>query len=106
MVGDGGYTSTMKVTPDDTAYALTEEEEWLNLTPEQRLEESGKLWDLYLAMGGSLDPEPDPQSPFHFPDLDYARTSHIEELIISLGRSKRRYNRSPSDAHSPEGHDQ
>ncbi len=46
----------------------TEEEEWLALTPEQRLLESGRLWAFYLAMGGSLDPEPDPQSPFYFPE--------------------------------------
>ena len=46
----------------------TEEEEWLHMTPEQRLEESGKLWAIYLALGGSLDPEPDPQSPFYFPE--------------------------------------
>ena len=38
--------------------------EWYLLTPEQRLEESSKLWSTYLALGGSLDPEPDPQSPF------------------------------------------
>lgn len=38
--------------------------EWCQLTPEQRWEESAKLWQTYLALGGSLDPEPDPQSPF------------------------------------------
>ncbi len=38
--------------------------EWYRLTPLQRWEESMKLWQFYLAVGGSLDPEPDPQSPF------------------------------------------
>lgn len=38
--------------------------EWYRLTPVQRLLESEKLWQTYLALGGSLDPEPDTQSPF------------------------------------------
>jgi hypothetical protein len=38
--------------------------EWYSLTPQQRFRESMKLWDTYLALGGSLDPEPDTQSPF------------------------------------------
>ena len=38
--------------------------EWYLLTPEQRWRESDKLWATYLALGGSLDPEPDTQSPF------------------------------------------
>lgn len=38
--------------------------EWYRLTPEQRFLESMKLWETYLALGGSLDPEPDTQSPF------------------------------------------
>ena len=40
--------------------------EWYQLTPVQRWLESEKLWQTYLALGGSLDPEPDPQSPFLF----------------------------------------
>ena len=38
--------------------------EWYSLTPQQRMQESGKLWETYLALGGSLEPEPDTQSPF------------------------------------------
>ena len=38
--------------------------EWYMMTPEQRWEESMKLWPVFLALGGTLDPEPDPQSPF------------------------------------------
>ena len=47
--------------------------DWYRLTPWQRWEESGKLWAEYLRMGGSLDPEYDPQSPFndmYYPDGD------------------------------------
>ncbi len=43
-----------------------EAEEWLRLTPAQRLSETTKLWQVYLSLGGRLDPEPDPQSPFYF----------------------------------------
>lgn len=38
--------------------------EWYFLTPQERWAESMKLWDIYLSMGGTLDPEPDTQSPF------------------------------------------
>ncbi len=45
-----------------------ERAEWIRMTPQQRWEESGKLWETFLALGGSLDPEPDTQSPFHDPE--------------------------------------
>ena len=38
--------------------------EWYRLTPVERWRESEKLWHIYLALGGSLDPEPDTHSPF------------------------------------------
>ena len=39
--------------------------EWCRLTPQERWIESERLWATFVALGGSLDPEPDPQSPFH-----------------------------------------
>ena len=45
---------------------IDEEKEWISITPGQRMLETTKLWKLYLALGGSLDPEPDSQSPFYF----------------------------------------
>jgi hypothetical protein len=39
--------------------------EWYRLTPIERMNESMKLWRFYLEAGGSLDPEPDSQSPFN-----------------------------------------
>lgn len=42
-----------------------EQADWIRLTPEDRFLESQKLLEIYLAMGGSLDPEYDPQSPFY-----------------------------------------
>lgn len=38
--------------------------EWYRLTPLERWEESQRMWATYLALGGTLDPEPDTQSPF------------------------------------------
>jgi hypothetical protein len=38
--------------------------DWYRLTPIQRWLESERLWNFYLECGGSLDPEPDTQSPF------------------------------------------
>ena len=38
--------------------------EWYRLTPLERWRESEKLWQAYISLGGSLDPEPDTQSPF------------------------------------------
>jgi hypothetical protein len=50
--------------------------EWYRLTPERRWRETGKLWHAYLMLGGSLDPEPDTQSPFFDPKAPRARPSH------------------------------
>jgi len=41
--------------------------EWYKLTPQERWRLSQELWDNYLYLGGSLDPEPDTQSPFFDP---------------------------------------
>ena len=49
-----------------------EQADWARLTPVQRYIESCELWATYLALGGSLDPEPDSQSPFDFPELQRA----------------------------------
>ncbi len=42
--------------------------EWYAMTPEQRWRAQDAMWDTYLMLGGSLGPEPDPQSPFFDPD--------------------------------------
>lgn len=39
--------------------------EWYRLTPGERWMASARLWADYLSLGGTLDPEPDTQSPFH-----------------------------------------
>ena len=45
---------------------IDEDIEWLRLTPSQRLYQTSSLWQFYIALGGRLDPEPNPQSPFYF----------------------------------------
>jgi hypothetical protein len=47
--------------------------EWYSLTPPERWRESAKLWEVYLSLGGSLDPEPDTQSPFFDPSAPSSR---------------------------------
>jgi hypothetical protein len=41
--------------------------DWLALTPIERFRQSEQIFAEYLAMGGSLDPDPDPTSPFYDP---------------------------------------
>ena len=38
---------------------------WYRLTPAERWTESEHLWTTFIALGGSLDPEPDTHSPFY-----------------------------------------
>ena len=56
----------------------TEDEwqEWYRLTPQQRWTETEKLWEFYLSIGGSLDPEPDSQSPFYFEEPSGSLSAH------------------------------
>jgi hypothetical protein len=50
--------------------------EWYRLKPAQRWQESRRLWRVYLALGGSLDPEPDSQSPFFDAEAARPRPAH------------------------------
>jgi len=52
-------------TTDSVREFIDEDMEWLSFTPARRIVETTKLWEFYIALGGSLDPEPDPQSPFY-----------------------------------------
>ena len=49
---------------------------WYALSPKNRWIETQKLWEFYILMGGSLDPEPDSQSPFHHAWLPGAFSAH------------------------------
>ena len=50
--------------------------EWYRLSPAERFCESMKLWDTWLALGGSLEPEPDTQSPFFDAEEWRANAAH------------------------------
>lgn len=54
--------------------------EWWSMTPAQRFVESQVLWATYLALGGSLDPEPDSQSPFYDPETSGAAKRSSKEV--------------------------
>jgi hypothetical protein len=62
--------------------------EWYRLTPVQRWLESEKLWQTYLALGGSLDPEPDSQSPFFDPRAPRPRQARVRLRLRVLRRSR------------------
>ena len=67
------------------------EDEWLDwymLTPNERWSETQKLWAFYIELGGSLDAEPDSQSPF---DTFFAQRSGVAHggAGVHLVRSSR-----------------
>ena len=72
--------------PAGASDAFDEWEEWYRLTPLQRWEESQKLWPTYLALGGSLDPEPDSQSPFDDPETWRESAAHGRPGVRVLRR--------------------
>lgn len=62
--------------------------EWYRLTPIQRWIESERLWQTYLDLGGSLDPEPDTQSPFHDQQAPGPLPSHGRTGLRVLRRGR------------------
>ena len=54
----------------------SEVQEWYALSPAERFVESQKLWDVFLRLGGSLEPEPDTQSPFHSLQIQDQSATH------------------------------
>src|SRR4249920_1862892 len=62
--------------------------DWYALTPQQRWTESQKLWATYLALGGSLDPEPDTQSPFYDARAPRPRPAHGRTGVRVLRRGR------------------
>jgi hypothetical protein len=62
--------------------------EWYRLTPVQRWLESEKLCQTYLAIGGSLDPEPDTQSPFFDARAPRSRSTHGRSGVRVLRRGR------------------
>ena len=62
-------------------------QEWARLTPLERFRESEKIFANYLAMGGSLDPDPDPTSPFYDPSQWNPGAAHGRAGLRVLRRS-------------------
>ena len=69
-----------------------ERAEWYRMTPLERWRETEKLWAIYLELGGSLDPEPDTQSPFFDTRASRPRPAHgrtgVRAMIASSSKSK------------------
>jgi len=61
--------------------------EWFRMTPQERWAETEKLWAIYLSLGGSLDLEPDTQSPFYDPDSPGPGDSHGRAGMRIMRRS-------------------
>ncbi len=60
--------------------------EWYRLSPAQRFLESSMLWETYLVLGGSLEPEPDTQSPFFDPEEWRENAAHGRPGVHILRR--------------------
>ncbi len=56
--------------------------EWYRMSPLERWQESAKLWQTDLALGGVLDPEPDTQSPFFDGGACWTAYSGQKRLVL------------------------
>ncbi len=71
-----------------TEQLVSEEQlEWYRMTPAQRWVESMQLWETYLLLGGTLDPEPDSQSPFDDPEARRGGAAHGRPGLRAVRRS-------------------
>jgi hypothetical protein len=71
--------------------------EWYSLTPQERFLESMKLWETFLALGGSLEPEPDTQSPFFDPEEWRKNAAHGRPSVRVLRRGGIQPGSGPAD---------
>ena len=62
--------------------------EWYRLSPVERWRESECLWQIYFHLGGSLDAQPDTQSPFFDPNARSTRTADGRPGMRVLRRSR------------------
>ncbi len=61
---------------------------WYCLSPLERWRESEKLWQTYFHLGGSLDTEPDTQSPFFDSSAPSTRPADGRPGVRVLRRSR------------------
>ena len=62
--------------------------EWYRLSPVERWRESERLWQSYFHLGGSLDTQPDTQSPFFDPRAPRTRPVNGGPSMRVLRRSR------------------
>jgi hypothetical protein len=61
---------------------------WYRLSPVERWRESEKLWNVYFHLGGSLDTQPDTQSPFFDANASSTRSTYGRPGVRVLRRSR------------------
>lgn len=61
---------------------------WYRLSPQERWHESEKLWQVYFYLGGSIDSQPDTQSPFFDPEAPSSSPAHGRAGVRILRRSR------------------
>ena len=61
---------------------------WYRLSPRERWRQSEQLWQIYFHLGGSLDTQPDTQSPFFDPGAQSTRVTHGRSGVRVLRRSR------------------
>jgi hypothetical protein len=61
---------------------------WYRLSPLERWRESERLWQTFFYLGGSLDTQPDTQSPFFDPREQSTRSAHGRSGLRVLRRSR------------------
>ena len=72
-----GIVARIIFRPGMTYEEMPEEwQEWMALTPLERFQQSEQIFAQYLAMGGDLDPDPDPTSPFYDPETSSAGAAY------------------------------
>jgi hypothetical protein len=61
--------------------------DWYLLTPEERWRHMDRIWQTYLSLGGTLDAEPDTQSPFFDADEWRTMSAHGRSSVRAIRRS-------------------
>ena len=61
---------------------------WYRLSPQERWRESEKLWQVYFYLGGTLETQPDTESPFFDPAAPSPGATHGRSGMRILRRSR------------------
>jgi hypothetical protein len=66
---DAGMTTPCDAPPTLESIYGEETAAWMRLSPQARWTAMSQPAEWYHALGGTNDPDPDPASPFHDPDV-------------------------------------